>query len=60
MIDYKKLTKKQKQLIYNDWLEKWNNGDHDCRLQSEGRCSFCYRFWELCNKLGMECPVKFS
>ena len=58
MIDYEKLTKKQKQVIYDDWYSKWQE-DHDCRLASEGRCSLCYRFWEVCQKLDMKCPVEF-
>lgn len=57
MIDYKKLTKEQKQEIYDDWYGKWRN--HDCKLSPDSGCTFCDRFDDLCIKLEMKCPVRF-
>lgn len=57
MIDFNKMTKKQKQIIYDDWYAHWKN--HDCDLvpsAEESSCEFCHRFWTLCYKLNIKPP----
>lgn len=57
MIDFDKMTKKQKKEIYDDWLVYWEQ--HDCHLSPDDGCEFCLRFFELCQKMKVKCPVRF-
>jgi len=57
VIDYENMSDDQKRVLFDDWYKRWLN--HDCKLQAEDSCDFCWRFWKACKKMNIKCPINF-